>query len=231
MLRTAIVRTSTAPFHPHGAIPPDRIRMQHHQATGITCGCRRPVHLMRHGHVRGSADRVDRVVRPVRLPLERATPQFPAVASARASGAADARCSAPHGPTAPPADAVDHDQHPSSSSRRTVPHRSASAFARGARTGVGKIRMPSEAKTASKAALNCVSRSRTRNLHCWMRSARSMSRLRACWVTRCPVGLAVIPRTWTRRGKLDHQQHGPAWAAAGSAPRARRGLARRGVAG
>src|SRR4029453_13273531 len=72
----------------------------------------------------------------------------------------------------------------SSSSRRTVPtHRSANAFARGAPTGVRKIRMPSEVKMASKVAVNFASRSRIKNLNCPMRSARSMSRLRACWAT------------------------------------------------
>jgi hypothetical protein len=67
-----------------------------------------------------------------------------------------------------------------SSSRRTVPtHRSATAFARGPRTGVRKARMPSEAKIASKLSVNFASRSRTRNLNCLMWSARCMSRLRA----------------------------------------------------
>jgi len=32
-----------------------------------------------------------------------------------------------------------------------------------------------------------------------MRSARSMRRVRACWATGSPVGLAVTPRRWTRR--------------------------------
>jgi hypothetical protein len=32
-----------------------------------------------------------------------------------------------------------------------------------------------------------------------MRSARSMRRVRACWATHSPVGLAVTPRMWTRR--------------------------------
>jgi hypothetical protein len=37
------------------------------------------------------------------------------------------------------------------------------------------------------------------NLNLPMRSPRSMRRLRACWVTQAPVGLAVTPRMWTRR--------------------------------
>jgi len=36
-------------------------------------------------------------------------------------------------------------------------------------------------------------------LNCSMRSARSMRRVRACWATGSPVGLAVTPRMWTRR--------------------------------
>src|SRR4029450_10459689 len=68
--------------------------------------------------------------------------------------------------------------------------------------------MRSEAKTASKASVNFGSRSRIKNLPCLMRSAKSMSRLRACWVTHAPVGLVVTPRMWTRAaGNLDHKQH------------------------
>jgi hypothetical protein len=43
--------------------------------------------------------------------------------------------------------------------------------------------MPAAVKTASRAFVNFVSRSRTRKRNCWARSSRSMSRLRACWVT------------------------------------------------
>jgi hypothetical protein len=51
----------------------------------------------------------------------------------------------------------------SSSSRRTVPiHRSAIAFARGARTGVRRTRMASLANTASKTPVNLLSRSGSR---------------------------------------------------------------------
>src|SRR4029450_12506752 len=88
----------------------------------------------------------------------------------------------------------------SSTSRRTVPtHRSTNAFACGARTGVRRIRMPSDSKTASKRSVNFASRSRMRKLNCPTRSASSMSGLRACWVTHAPVGLAVTPSRWTRR--------------------------------
>jgi hypothetical protein len=50
-------------------------------------------------------------------------------------------------------------------------------------------------KTASKPAVNLASRSRTRNLTAHPRSASTIVRLRACWVTQGPAGLAVIPLT------------------------------------
>jgi hypothetical protein len=50
---------------------------------------------------------------------------------------------------------------------------SATALARGARTGVLMIRMPSAAKTASKAEVNFASRSRIKNLTGVGRHARS----------------------------------------------------------
>jgi hypothetical protein len=56
------------------------------------------------------------------------------------------------------------DEHPVGRSRRTVPtHRSANEFARGARGGVLITSMPAPANTASKTAVNFVSRSRSRN--------------------------------------------------------------------
>ena len=66
-------------------------------------------------------------------------------------------------------------------------------------TGVRMMRMSAPAKTASKAAVNLLSRSRIRNRNRAARSPRSMSRLRACWVTQAPVGWAVIPAMCTRR--------------------------------
>ena len=74
-------------------------------------------------------------------------------------------------------------------SRRTVPiHRSAIACARGALTSVVMIRNPTEVRTASKAAVNVVSRSRIKNFTDPARSPRSMSRLRTCWVSHIPLG-------------------------------------------
>jgi hypothetical protein len=99
---------------------------------------------------------------------------------------ADAGGSAPQSPTARLQLSSTRSSIRSSSSRPT--HRSAKAFARGARIGVGRIPMPSEAKIAAKVSVKVASRSRTRNLNCSMRSAGSMRRVRACWATHCPVG-------------------------------------------
>ena len=85
-------------------------------------------------------------------------------------------------------------------SRRTVPtNRSAMALARGARTGVRMIRMPSDRKTSSKLAVNLASRSRMSHLAGTGRSASAQASWRACWVTQASVGLAVTPATWTFR--------------------------------
>ena len=66
--------------------------------------------------------------------------------------------------------------------------RSASAMARGDRTGVLMTPMPWEANTSSKLAGSLVSRSRITNLMSRSRSRRSPAWLRATWVTRAPVG-------------------------------------------
>ena len=64
-------------------------------------------------------------------------------------------------------------------SRRTVPtQRSAKAFALGALTGHLMTRAPSEANTASKAAVNLASQSRPKNLRESPLSSRSPTRLR-----------------------------------------------------
>lgn len=66
----------------------------------------------------------------------------------------------------------------------------------------------SAAKSASNEPVNLASRSRTRNLNRPARSPRSTIKLRACWVVHSPVGFAVTPRMWTRRGHhLHHHQH------------------------
>jgi hypothetical protein len=58
---------------------------------------------------------------------------------------------------------------------------------------------PSAAKRASKEAVNLVSRSRMRNLTGFARSASSIERFRACWVTQLATGLVVTPAIRTRR--------------------------------
>jgi hypothetical protein len=77
-------------------------------------------------------------------------------------------------------------------SRRTVPtHRSASAFARGARTGMRSTPIPAAAKTASNAAVNLVSRSRSTNRNRPIPASRFITRFRACCATHSPTGCAV----------------------------------------
>src|SRR5881227_2404380 len=57
--------------------------------------------------------------------------------------------------------------------------------------------MPSLRNTSSKGPLYLLSRSRIRNRTPW--SEKSRPRLRACWVTQWPLGLAVQPASQTRR--------------------------------
>ena len=85
-------------------------------------------------------------------------------------------------------------------SRRAVPtHSSACAFAFGARGGILITSVPAAANTASNAAVNLASWSRTRNRNRWECSSRAISRFRTCWVVPTSVGLAVIPASCTRR--------------------------------
>src|SRR5215207_2599273 len=83
-------------------------------------------------------------------------------------------------------------------SPRTVrTHRSATAFARGARNCVSITRTPSEPTIESNGPQNFASRS-------WIRkrtfsSRSSIARLRACCVTQAQSGFAVTPARWTRR--------------------------------
>src|SRR5665213_864627 len=85
-------------------------------------------------------------------------------------------------------------------SRRRVPMiLSQVAFARGVRTGVLTIRMPSDLKTSSNDRANLQSRSRIKNLTDGLRSAQPKVTLRACWVTQPAAGLVVMPARWTTR--------------------------------
>lgn len=88
----------------------------------------------------------------------------------------------------------------SRSSRRHPPiQRSAIAFMRGVRTLQSTVRIPASARTASNAAVKFEPRSRIMNLTRCACSPRSISRFRACWAVRDPVGCKVTPRILTRR--------------------------------
>src|SRR4051812_28999008 len=76
---------------------------------------------------------------------------------------------------------------------------SMNAFARGARTGVRFVRMPSERNTSSNAAVNLLSRSWTKNRIGSVRSMNVSMTFRACWVAQPPVGFAVMPARYTCR--------------------------------
>jgi hypothetical protein len=85
-------------------------------------------------------------------------------------------------------------------SRRMVPtKRSANAFARGARGGVLMTRTPSVRKHLVEAGGQLRVSVQMRNVTACERSARTELRLRACWVTHAPTGLAVTPERRTRR--------------------------------
>ena len=73
---------------------------------------------------------------------------------------------------------------------------------RGGAPGFVMASMPIEASTASKLAVNLVSRSRMRNRNCRPASSRSDAKLRATWVTQGPLGLAVTPSRCTRRRSI-----------------------------
>lgn len=59
--------------------------------------------------------------------------------------------------------------------------------------------VPPAANTASKDAVNVVSRSRMRTLTGLTCSASSRETLRACWVAQSATGLAVTPAIRSRR--------------------------------
>jgi hypothetical protein len=74
--------------------------------------------------------------------------------------------------------------------------------------GVVSTWSPSATKTASNAAVNFGSRSRTRNRNRPTRSSRAMSRLQACWATHSPGWLRCHPQYVDPPGRdLDHEQH------------------------
>jgi hypothetical protein len=57
---------------------------------------------------------------------------------------------------------------------------------------------PSARNTASKLRENLASRSRSTKRTCRPPSPSTSSRLRACWATQAPLGLAVTPAKWPR---------------------------------
>src|SRR6266508_1971621 len=73
------------------------------------------------------------------------------------------------------------DQQPRHSARTVRTQRSAWALALGARTGVSSTSAPSERMTSSKARVDLVSRSRSRNRMRRLCSSSASSRLRSCW--------------------------------------------------
>src|SRR5438034_4564910 len=70
--------------------------------------------------------------------------------------------------------------------------------------------MPVLARAASKDAVNCPARSRTRNRKLAAWSPRSIRRLRICWVVHGPSGLAVIGDVHVAAAGLDDEQAVPA---------------------
>jgi hypothetical protein len=71
-------------------------------------------------------------------------------------------------------------------------------------------RQPTRTRRRTRCYLG--SRSRIRYQHRSTRWSRSISRLRACWVTHPPVGWAVIPTRWTRRRSTSMTNRTYSWA-------------------
>ena len=88
----------------------------------------------------------------------------------------------------------------SRSSRRIVPTKgSAIAFARGARTGVLMILTSMAVKTASKAAVNLLSRVADEEPEAAVGVIEVHQQIACDLVSQAPVGWAVTPRMCTRR--------------------------------
>jgi hypothetical protein len=119
--------------------------------------------------------------------------RLPAAVPGRVPGGADAGCHAPHSPTARSADVVD----PGAASGPAAHDRPCRPTARRRRSLAVPAWRPqdpdaSEAKIAAKVSVKVASRSRSRNLNCSMRSARSMRRVR-------PAGRPVPRLGWPSR--------------------------------
>jgi hypothetical protein len=144
--------------------------------------------------------RDDRPGEPAHRLLERVAGRLPAAVPGRVPGGADAGCGAPHRPTARSPAVVDLG---AASVQQLTTDRADPPLGEGVRSLCPHWR-PQDPDALGgedriEGVVTLASRSRSRNLNCSMRSARSMRRLRACWATHSPVGLAVMPRMWTRR--------------------------------
>ncbi len=161
-------------------------------------GAENLVHLTRPGHTHGSARRVDPAAQPVRWLLDRVRGRL-------------RRWRLTESAVRPVLVVVRHvaRQHCLEMPRTQDQHPVEQLTTYGADPAFGeriRSRRPYRRRQGSDAlrgedriegVVNFASRSRMRNLNltCSVRSAKSMSRLRACWATHAPVGFAVTPKT------------------------------------
>ena len=95
----------------------------------------------------------------------------------------------------------------SSSSRQAVPiHHSAIAFARGARTGVRRMRIPSLANTASKIAGEVAVAVLDQERELSRGPPRSIRSFRACWATQATAGVHGDSEEVDARDRLLHHE-------------------------
>ena len=122
------------------------------------------------------------------------------VGAARVPGGDGGGCNAGHRPggSAPGGRGQRSAASPGHSVRTVRTQRSASALACGGRTGVTRMSASCDRNRSLKLRVNFASWSRSRKRIYGPRSSSTSSRLRACWVTQPPSGLAVTPQRWTR---------------------------------
>src|SRR5262249_34218431 len=94
---------------------------------------------------------------------------------------------------------TDQHKHPNPPRRTKEVQCETNGFALGARGGIFSTSTPAAMNSASNAPVNFASRSRSRNRRGSARSARSISGLRAAWLTHAPVGCEVTPARCTLR--------------------------------
>jgi hypothetical protein len=134
------------------------------------------------------------------LRRRRSTQRVGPVPQVGGRGVDDAGCRARCRPSGPAPSALGRQSAANPGTRRAVPiHRSAKPFALGACTGVSTTSASSDRNTSSKARQNLASRSRSRKRTRRPRSPNVSRRLRACWTTQAPSGLAVTPPKCTCR--------------------------------